>query len=761
MADDILKIFAEGRIDAKSLSGFMSEPANSMIYRRLAPPTNTLNFYLNRFDSINSTYTASVAIVESAVVAADALIATNASNATNAVNAAIKDVAIDANLVTDALIVTTGGLTQFEINNGVIEVDNLSNIQNMANGARVFVKGGYLTEGGYFIWKADADRRQHNGLTKISPTVPNVSMQSPNNALNTYASEFSRQVYLFRSGFGESSPTVTGMWIAEKDITKPELKYKKYVLGYNHLPGGNTAFFGRRAKSHGGYLYSLVKGAYGTTREYSYVSIYKIDTHRAPILISWFQVGETGEDYRELEVVGNYLYLIPFSGSDKHVYIVNIADKNNPVFVKKAPLPSGRTAGSFLIIGDVWFCHTWGGAALYSFNIKDPLNPKYVNTMQPLGNDDGSGSTIVMDSRGIIWGVLYSKISGNKCLVRYDVTPEGLILSSETFAIAGIDNVRRVFIKNDRLFIGYFNGKGMFEVSIDDPHNPVLVKRHDIAAGDLIPFGDSVVGAANSSLGQLSLFNIKEGSNEEFILLDEPAALVENYQRGLVAYTGNGGLALKLVFFDYGYDGSVYADDSTRLMQKGAYYNVGRSEGKLLKWGYDEGDARFDIKGNEKFLVVKEGMPLLDINYDGSKSYIASPLFIHNTWGSYSSNRGYKTEWVLVTMPPISTTGVPVLEFDLTGVLVSTLSLEIMAIRDGGVRGASVNNVYATVVNGDVTSVDESKIIKTTASFEAISFSMLLVGSKLTLRVSSTSMELTSVIFNIRVSGNYLSVKSL
>ena len=113
MADDVLKVFADARIDARSLSEFVYKPASFIVSRRLSPPINTLDFYLNYFDNINSTYKSSAATVQSAVnqakqsvIAADALIATNASNASNAVASAIEGVAIDANLINDALVVT-------------------------------------------------------------------------------------------------------------------------------------------------------------------------------------------------------------------------------------------------------------------------------------------------------------------------------------------------------------------------------------------------------------------------------------------------------------------------------------------------------------------------------------------------------------------------------------------------------------------------------------------------------------------------------
>ena len=111
--NEIIQEISDSRIDARSLSEFIFKPTGFKVERRLAPPIDTLNFYLNRFDTINSTYTQSVATVNNAVnqaqqsvIAADALITTNASNSAAAVASAIEGVAIDANLVTDALIKT-------------------------------------------------------------------------------------------------------------------------------------------------------------------------------------------------------------------------------------------------------------------------------------------------------------------------------------------------------------------------------------------------------------------------------------------------------------------------------------------------------------------------------------------------------------------------------------------------------------------------------------------------------------------------------
>lgn len=52
MADDVLKIFAEGRVDAKSLSDFMSEPASKTVPRRIASPMNTMSYFLELFNNV-------------------------------------------------------------------------------------------------------------------------------------------------------------------------------------------------------------------------------------------------------------------------------------------------------------------------------------------------------------------------------------------------------------------------------------------------------------------------------------------------------------------------------------------------------------------------------------------------------------------------------------------------------------------------------------------------------------------------------------
>lgn len=115
MADtDILQVIAEARVDARSLSEFVFKPANFIVSRRLAPSINTLQYYIDRVNSVNNAFSKSVS---DATAAADiAIRAANTANqnaiglidsvtnqAAQSVQNAISGVAIDANLVTDAL----------------------------------------------------------------------------------------------------------------------------------------------------------------------------------------------------------------------------------------------------------------------------------------------------------------------------------------------------------------------------------------------------------------------------------------------------------------------------------------------------------------------------------------------------------------------------------------------------------------------------------------------------------------------------------
>lgn len=100
--NDIVLAMLEARVDARSLSDFMYKPSSSMVSRRLAPSINTMNFYLDYFDGLKSIYTQAVGSVTVNGVPRKT-IGQLEVDTVNAVGNAIEGVAIDANIVTDAL----------------------------------------------------------------------------------------------------------------------------------------------------------------------------------------------------------------------------------------------------------------------------------------------------------------------------------------------------------------------------------------------------------------------------------------------------------------------------------------------------------------------------------------------------------------------------------------------------------------------------------------------------------------------------------
>ncbi len=83
MADnDILQVFADSRVDSRSLSEFMYKAADFMVQRRLAPPINTLNYYLDKFNAVtvsaNNSIGAANAVIAEAnkkILATDGVVA--------------------------------------------------------------------------------------------------------------------------------------------------------------------------------------------------------------------------------------------------------------------------------------------------------------------------------------------------------------------------------------------------------------------------------------------------------------------------------------------------------------------------------------------------------------------------------------------------------------------------------------------------------------------------------------------------------------
>lgn len=118
VADDILKIFAEGRVDAQSLSAFMEQPSDALVPRRLAQPINTLNYFLDYLQALEKVYTQKTGVVDVNGVQVKAI--------TQAVIDALNSAAIDNNTQVDTLVTATPqavGMvtrTQADVNSDIV-----------------------------------------------------------------------------------------------------------------------------------------------------------------------------------------------------------------------------------------------------------------------------------------------------------------------------------------------------------------------------------------------------------------------------------------------------------------------------------------------------------------------------------------------------------------------------------------------------------------------------------------------------------------
>lgn len=117
MANDIVQTIAEARIDAQSLSEFIWKPADFMVQRRLAPPMNTMNYFLQYFNAISNIYTQSAGFVNVDGITRRTL-GQMSVDTEAAVNSAINDIAAagaNANEWT-AQLIADGNQTQKNIN---------------------------------------------------------------------------------------------------------------------------------------------------------------------------------------------------------------------------------------------------------------------------------------------------------------------------------------------------------------------------------------------------------------------------------------------------------------------------------------------------------------------------------------------------------------------------------------------------------------------------------------------------------------------
>lgn len=106
--NDIVQTIAEARVDARSLSEFVFKPAGFKVARRLAPTVDTLQFYIDKFDST----------VESVT-----------NNAINTVNDAINNTAIEGGILADTFVVVDGNQNQRDVNQK--SARTFTNVANM------------------------------------------------------------------------------------------------------------------------------------------------------------------------------------------------------------------------------------------------------------------------------------------------------------------------------------------------------------------------------------------------------------------------------------------------------------------------------------------------------------------------------------------------------------------------------------------------------------------------------------------------------
>lgn len=107
MANDIVQTIAEARVDARSLSEFVFKPAGFKVARRLAPPVDTLQFYIDRFNSLNGDFSSSVSValssLNSSVAEADGKVAYIESTVQDAIN----NTAIEGGVLADTFVTKT------------------------------------------------------------------------------------------------------------------------------------------------------------------------------------------------------------------------------------------------------------------------------------------------------------------------------------------------------------------------------------------------------------------------------------------------------------------------------------------------------------------------------------------------------------------------------------------------------------------------------------------------------------------------------
>lgn len=236
----ILEVFAEGRVDAVTLSKFMSAPESELVSRRLAPSINSLEHYLKYLDALKAIYTqtsgtvtvdgmtiktvgqivtdadaattaaataanSAVSASSTAITNANNLVQTNIANAIATVNAAIETVAVSKEYIpTDALIKVApklGGKSrnQQAVNNDTLSVTDFDSIENAEALALAENKSVNIPAGNFTVSKAaDLDLDLYYGEGTIANTTTG-DVLKPSVRIHVTPENFGAKAYPFDS----------------------------------------------------------------------------------------------------------------------------------------------------------------------------------------------------------------------------------------------------------------------------------------------------------------------------------------------------------------------------------------------------------------------------------------------------------------------------------------------------------------------------------------------------------------------------------
>lgn len=138
--NDIVQTIAEARVDARSLSEFVFKPAGFKVARRLAPTVDTLQFYINRFNSLNGDFSSSVSVALSSLNNSVAEAEGKVAYIETTVQDAINNTAVEGGVLADTFITVNNSINQRQINMGFDNNTDIVAITNANIGMRVYSK---------------------------------------------------------------------------------------------------------------------------------------------------------------------------------------------------------------------------------------------------------------------------------------------------------------------------------------------------------------------------------------------------------------------------------------------------------------------------------------------------------------------------------------------------------------------------------------------------------------------------------------------